>query len=89
MLSDRQVCADNTGIKWATNTAVMRFWLPMTDGIVDLLKAGSSVYSGCGGFSYDTYGCQASNVAARRLGNAGIIPDKVRACLQLGHGTEE
>ena len=75
-LHDREVCQDTTRIAWATAVGKqMRFWLPIVDGAEDLIKAGASVYTGCGGFAYDSDGCGLNIDTARRYGNAGIIPD--------------
>ncbi len=63
-LTGRNVHEDSSGIAWHTPAETVRFYLPFKVGI-----EGTSVYYGCGGYSFDSRLCSHS----RPHGGAGII----------------
>ncbi|TNF28381.1 MAG: hypothetical protein EP329_17975 [Deltaproteobacteria bacterium] len=66
-LSQRTVLTDDTGISWNPEPDYDLFWLPFSSNIT------GNMYSGCGGYAFDTGGCSRTTATYRRYGNAGII----------------
>ena len=70
VLDDRNVITDTSGINWdAPYNETTLFWLPLNTNFV------GDVYTGCWGYDFSTFGCNAVDQDTRRWGNAGIIGD--------------